>query len=309
VPAEPAFAGYSVARSGPSDLPRPPLPRRRRQNRFASKGFLSFAAARGVGAFLALSLIGGVGFYGAVRGGQYQSFVAANGTVQDILAKAVGFDIEAVTIAGERELSEAEILQVAGISPRNSLLFLDVNEVRSRLKRVALVKDANIRKLYPNRLLIELEERQPFALWQKDGQVHIVAADGQPIDDMRDDRFARLPLVVGNGANARIGDYLAILEVAGELRSRIRAGMFIAERRWNLKLTNGLEIKLPERNPQAALATLVQLQRESRILDKDVLSLDLRQPGRIVARLSDEAANVRAETLVRKTRGGKGAQI
>ena len=57
----------------------------------------------------------------------------------------------------------------------------------------------------------------------------------------------------------------------------------------------------------AAIAALVQAQRESRILDKDIISLDLRHPGRIYVRLSEEAASQRAESLARKAKP-KGGQ-
>jgi cell division protein FtsQ len=256
---------------------------------------------------LTLALLAGAGFYGAVRGGEYQVFVDTYGDIPDLAAKTFGFGIKAVTIAGERELGESEILAAAGIGPRNSLVFLDVAEIRERLKRMPLIKEVSVAKLYPNRLLIEIEEREPFALWQQNGQVQIIAADGMPIDSLHDTRFAGLPFVVGDGANEKLGEYVAILDALGDLRGRIRAGMYVSQRRWSLKAANGVEILLPEKNPSAAVATLVSLQRDFHVLDKDILSLDLRQAGRVVARLSEEAASARAALLAHKTKG-KGGQ-
>ncbi len=263
---------------------------------------LARLAGPGTGVIFASALLLATGVYGAVKGGHYEAFKAEHGAAADILAKAFGFGIKAVTIAGQSELPESAILAAADIGPRNSLLFLDVERVRERLQALPLVKDVSVTKLYPDRLLIEVEERQPSALWQKDGHVAIVAADGMPLDVMRDQRFIHLPLVVGAGANAKLGEYLALLAAAGDLRERIRAGIFVAQRRWTLKTTDGIDILLPERNPEAALAALVQLQRESRILDKDLLSLDLRQAGRAVARLTEDGAAARAETIARKTK-------
>lgn len=261
----------------------------------------------GAGALFAAALFISTGVFGAVKGGHYDAFVAAHGAPADLVAKAFGFGIEAVTIAGESELSEAAILAAAGISPHNSLLFLDVAKIRESLQKIALIKEVSVTKLYPDRLLIEVEERQPFALWQKDGLVNIVAADGMPIDAMHDQRFVDLPFVVGAGANERLGEYLALLEAAGELRERIRAGVLVAGRRWTLKTTNGIDILLPETDPAPALASLAQLQQRSRILDKDLLSLDLRQPGRLIARLTEDGAAARAELIAHKPKS-KGGQ-
>jgi cell division protein FtsQ len=269
---------------------------------------LNRLAGPGTGACFSLALLAAVGGYGAVKGGQYAAFAATQGQPADIAAKALGFSIKAVTIAGERELKEQDLLAIAGIGPRNSLLFLDAGKIRERLQRLPLVKEAVVTKLYPDRLLIEIEERQPFALWQWDGNVQIVAADGVPIAAMRDQRFIHLPLVVGAGANEKLSQYLALLDTAGDLRERIVAGVLVAKRRWTLKTANGTEILLPETEPEAALGRLASLQRTSQILDKDLISIDLRQPGRLVARLTEEAGAERAATLPAKSKA-KGGHI
>jgi cell division protein FtsQ len=250
-------------------------------------------APRGLGLAMAFGLVLGAAVFGFVRGGEYQSFVASQGSVGDFIARALGFDIAIVTISGQAELREPEILADAGISPKNSLLFLDVAQARARLEAIPLVKQASVRKLYPNHLVIDLVERAPYALWQKDGQVNIVSADGAVIDQMHDQRFASLPFVVGEGANERLPEFAALLAAAGELGPKIRAGVLVADRRWNLKMTSGVDVMLPEINPLAAVATLVRLQRESRVLDRDVISLDLRLEGRMFARLTEDAAAAR----------------
>jgi cell division protein FtsQ len=309
-PSLPAFAGVPTGASlEPAGLrPREAVRARRpRHRRSLSSRFRDAVAARGFGSVLVVALLVCVGLYGSVVGGHYADLIASEGTLPDIIAKCFGFGLEAVTISGERELTEKEILDAAKIGPRNSLFFLDVAHVRSSLESMPLVKSASVSKLYPSRLLVEVEERRPFALWQKEGLVQIVAADGIPIDDMHDARFAELPMVVGDGANERLDEYVALLDAAGDLRSRIRAGILVAKRRWTLKMTNGVEVALPELDPQAAVVQLAQLQREARVLDKDILALDLRVKGRLVARISEEAAQARAELSAHKPKA-KGGQ-
>jgi len=300
------FAQAETAYAGALPVPERQIMLPARPRRGVRHRILARLAGPGAGACFSLALLAAAGAAGAVKGGHYAAFVAAEGEPADVLAKALGFSIKAVTIAGERELKEQEILGVARIGPRNSLLFLDVAKIRERLKQLPLVKEAAVTKLYPDRLLIEIEERQPFALWQCDRQVQIVAADGVPLAAMRDQRFIHLPLVVGAGANEKLDQYLALLETAGDLRERIVAGVLVAGRRWTLKTANGIDVLLPEMEPGAALARLVDLQRTSHALDKDILSLDLRQPGRVVARLAQEAAAERAAMLPSKTKAKGG---
>ena len=170
-----------------------------------------------------------------------------------------------------------------------------------------LVKQASVRKLYPGQIVIELIERQPAGLWQKDGEVRAIAADGAPIDELHGAEVTDLPFVVGDGANGRLNEFLGLLGSLDELRPKVAAGVLIGGRRWNLHMKSGLDVKLPELDPAAAIKELLRLQRESRVLDRDLVWLDLREPGRVFARLSAEAAAARAEELSHVKKGG-GAQ-
>lgn len=267
--------------------------------------FLARVAGRpGVGSFGLFVLFAAVGWTGFVHNGGYAELIAHDGAPRDILARAVGFRISAVTIGGLAQLTEGEVLAESGVGARDSLLFLDPAVVRERLLAMPLVKSARVMKLYPDRLVIAIEERQPFALWQQDGHISVVAVDGRTIDELRDERFLNLPFVVGVGAEKRLAEYGALIAAAGDLAARVKAGIFVAGRRWTLNMTNGVQVKLPETDPVAAVATLVRLQREARILDKDILSIDLRAPGRVAVRLTEDGVATRAAMPQRKSKTG-----
>ena len=254
-------------------------------------------ARPGVGTLAVFAFLGFVGAAGFVQNGGYAALVANDGELYDIAARAMGFPISAVTITGQSRLRERELLDAAGVGPRNSLPFLDATAVRERLMQVPLVKSVRVMKLYPDRLVIAIEERQPSALWQRDGRVAVISEDGVPIDELRDERYLGLPFVVGEGAQKRLLEFHMLLGRAGDLAHRIKAGVLVAGRRWNLDMTNGVTVKLPELDPFGALDTLARLQREARILDKDVMSIDLRLPDRIGVRLTEEAAAAREAQL------------
>ncbi len=251
-PVRPALAGF------PSDMPQPqqarPAPAHpsdaASERLSRSERLLAFARRPGLGSVLTIALLAGSGIYGAVRGGSYADFVAEEGSLSDVMARAIGFGIDGVTISGAHEMSERDILASSGITTRDSLLFLDVAAIRARLKETPLVRDVSVRKLYPGRLAIDVQERVPFAVWQAHGQVQIVSADGMAIDQFNDERFTKLPFVVGEDANLRVPEYLKIVEAGGELRDQVRVGMLVGGRRWNLQLKSGLEIKLPEADPR-----------------------------------------------------------
>jgi cell division protein FtsQ len=304
VPLSPlAFAGSSDPRTFPV-LPQaaPRLPPRRRRGRLMRRTVEWAAGSRLLGTTLVFALLGASALYGAVRGGAYASYVAANGQLPDQIARLSGFGIKSVTVAGAKELRSDEILKLARIGAHDSLAFLDAAAVRRHLTAVPLIKDASVSKLFPNRLLIEIEERKPYALWQQNGVVSLVATDGTPIDDMHDKRFETLPLVVGDGANKKLEEYVAILGAAGDLRKRVRAGIYVSQRRWTLKLDSGVEVDLPEFDPESAVTRLASFERDTHVLEKDILSADLRVPGRMTVRLSADAADARLAALAAKAK-------
>ncbi len=261
---------------------------------------------RFAGVTVSVLLIVGAAIGGISIGGQYQIFTAYYGSPIDIGARGIGFSISEISINGNKEVTNAEILAASGISAANALTSLNVADIQARLKRIPLISEASVRKLYPNKLVITLVEREPYALWQKDGDVRVISSDGTVIEGFNDPRFQRLPHIVGEGANLRVKEYVELLEAAPQLKDRIRAGTLISERRWNLKLANGVDLKLPEEGAALALAKLAKLDANSNVLDKDILAIDLRVPGRAAFRVTEASAQYRAEINAKKiTRKGK----
>ena len=261
-----------------------------------------------LGTTLTFTFFALVGVTGAVLGGHVQAFREHYGEPRHALARLIGFGLDQVTISGIAQLTEAEVLAAAGISTKISLAFLDAADVRERLERVPLIKSASVRKLYPNELVVTLTEREPHALWQRNGELFVIAADGTVIDLMQHARFAHLPLVVGEDANTRTTEYLALLQAAGPLKARVIAGTLVSGRRWTLKMDNGVDVRLPETGAATAVARLVSLEREQKILDKDVIAIDLRMSDRIVVRLTEEAMAARLDLLKKKPFRGKGVE-
>ena len=215
---------------------------------------------------LTIFVLLGAALLGSERGGQLDGVEAQMGRTGDWLARSVGLGVAVVTVSGATHMSEPRILAIAGIDASRSLPLFDVAQAKARLEADPLVKQASVRKLYPNQIVIEIVERTPYAVWQKDGDVSAIAADGAPIDEVSDSRYADLPFVVGEGANGRVREYVQLLDAMNELKPRVEAGVLVDQRRWNLRLKSGVDLKLPEDNPQRAVAELLTLQRQSRIL-------------------------------------------
>jgi cell division protein FtsQ len=266
---------------------------------------MAWRVPRGIGiAASALLVLGSIG-YGTVKGDHVAAFLEEARTLRDAAGNAAGFRVAEVAIAGRRLLTDQEVLAAAGVTSRTSLLFLDVAEARARLTASPWIAEAAVRKLYPGRLEIEITERVPFALWQTDGKINVIAADGSVLAPLTDRRFVSLPLVVGRGAEKKARGFLATLDRYPAIRQEVRAAILVGDRRWNLKLRNGIDVRLPEQNLQGGLERLATLDRERHLLTRDITAIDLRLPDRVSVRLSEEAARAREDkTRKVKRKGG-----
>jgi cell division protein FtsQ len=244
--------------------------------------------------------------YGVVRGNHVATIVAAVKDVCDGLANAAGMRIAGVSLSGARQVARDDIFAAAGVTGSASLLFLDVGEARAKLEAIPWIAEATVRKLYPDRLQITVAEREAFALWQLGGKVAVIAADGTVLAQDVEKRFASLPFVVGPGAAAKARDFLAVLDRHPAIRDQVRAAILVAERRWNLRLKNGIDVRLPGTGVEQALVRLATLDREKSLLSRDITAVDLRLADRVTVRLSEAVAEQRIEALKKpaKKKGG-----
>ncbi|RIK88971.1 MAG: cell division protein FtsQ [Hyphomicrobiales bacterium] len=249
-------------------------------------------------AMLALSaaLIGSFSLYGAVVGGHMPA------AVQAVTART-GFAIDEIRVSGNVETSEIDIFDRVGLDGWTSLVGFDVHEARARIESLPWVEGVAVRKVYPSTLEVKVAERAPFAIWQHGASLSLIEADGKVIAPLSGQRHASLPLVVGQGADKAAAGFIARVASHPGLAARVRGYVRVSDRRWNLRLDNGVTVKLPERGEDAALAELAALDARSGLLSRDIEVVDMRLADRLVVKLSPDAAAAREAAL--KARLGK----
>ena len=247
----------------------------RRLRRVAEK--IERRPARLTGQIAAAGFLAATVVYALVVGGQF-------GRLSDTVLVALGFGIKTVQITGHSETTELAIVEKLDVAGR-SLIGFDAAEARDRVAALPWVGRASVRKHYPDRLSLEIEERKPFALWQNDGEIFVIDRQGVKIVRLEDRRLAEMPLVVGDGANEKAAAFLAEALAEPEIAARMQAAVLVADRRWDVHLENGLTVKLPEKAAGAALSQLARLDEQHKLLSRDIVVIDLRLADRITVRL------------------------
>jgi Cell division septal protein len=255
---------------------------------------------RHVGTFSTFAFLGSVALYGMSIGGHTE-------TVAQAVTASAGFAIEDVRVSGNDQTSEIDILQLLGLDGTTSLVALDIEAARKKLSELPWVEYAEVRKVYPKTIEVMLRERQAFGIWQHGSELSLIERNGNIIGPLRDGKFAALPLFVGREAETKAAAFEQELAGWPELKSRVRAYVRVAGRRWDLHLDNGIVLKLPEQGVQKALAVLSRLEAEQGILERDIAAVDLRLDDRTTVQLSQGAMERRKEALDARTKALKKA--
>jgi cell division protein FtsQ len=241
-----------------------------------------------IGALLLLS--GGV--YG---GAQLSSSPLAQSALQSVVDTMVeatgllGFTVSEITVEGRETTDGETILAALAARPGTPILAVSPKRAKQQLESLPWVRTAVIERRLPGTLYVRLVERKPLALWQHGGKIALIDRVGAVIPVDRLDRFAKLPMVVGEGAASHAAELLDMLANEPDLAARVTAAIRVGDRRWNLRIDNAIDVLLPADEPARAWAQLAHLDRSSALLQRDVQTIDIRLPDRVVLRVSPEA--------------------
>jgi len=163
------------------------------------------------------------------------------------------------------------------------------------VEAIGWVREAVVERRFPDTIFLRIEERDPLALWQKNGRLFVIDNDGVVIKGASPQNYALLPVIVGDDAPANAGLLLTVLASEPSLHQRVAAAVRVGGRRWNLRFDNGVDVELPEQNFAAAWRRLAEFERIHQLLARDITAIDLRLPDRLVVRPAEAFSGWSAE--------------
>ena len=202
----------------------------------------------------------------------------------------LGFNVQNVLVVGRKLISADDILKKLEVEKGRNILNFDIKAAQRRLSSVAWIKSVIIEKHFPNSLYIKIIERTPIAMWKNDNKIKLVDGDGvvAGIDSDILLQYNNLPLLFGDAAPIHAFDLAKLYKQTPNLTSMVNAATFISKRRWNIKLNNGTEIRLPAQGFNEAWLELNKIEQERHILSDNIAIIDLRQRDRLIIRFKNE---------------------
>jgi cell division protein FtsQ len=233
----------------------------------------------------------------ALVAAQYAGLTAAAYQQYAALAAKAGFQVKRVPVTGMERVDQLKVYQLVLAEKDRAMPLVDIEKIRADLLQYGWIKDARVSRRLPDTLAVEIIERKPAALWQRNGRYSLIDANGIVLANVRADEGGDLPMLNGNEANEHIVALNALLDNASALKSQVSGASWIGKRRWDLQFQTGETLALPEGEAEAAKALLnfARLDGVHRLLGRDLIHFDLRDPDRAYFRKAPKAKPVKVE--------------
>jgi len=167
---------------------------------------------------------------------------------------------------------------------------LDIAAIREMIEALPAVERADLHIRQGGVLRVTVTERVPVALWRKRDGFEVLDITGASIATVETrSAHANLPVLAGTGADRAVAQALDILGTARALKRQLRGLVRMGERRWDVVLGDGRRVKLPERAPVQAMERVIVLDKASDLLERDLVSIDMRLSARPTVRMSEHA--------------------
>ena len=196
------------------------------------------------------------------------------------------FKIKDIKIVDYQKSNETDIRKkINNLS--DNLLLLDKQILQNEIEEVPWVKRANIKKIFPNKIQVQVIENDPYAIFLNEGIPFLIDLDGTIITQISDQSIdTGMIQIFGEKANENLESFIKSINIHfPELMNDIKSLEYIELRRWNVKLKRDLKIKFPDEKIDQSIINLKRLFIEQNVSESNIVEIDLRIHGRASVRV------------------------
>jgi cell division protein FtsQ len=160
-----------------------------------------------------------------------------------------------------KQVTQRQLRELVGAHVVSGFLRLDVEAIRGELEALPWVYRASVRRSWPDRLVVRIEEQQAVARWGNGG---LVNRHGELFEPPGSDEWQQLPLLRGpqGTEKAVVAQYVQMIEMLTPLGLKVSHLTMNERRAWSLRLTNRLQLALGRNDTYLRLLRFVRVYSE-----------------------------------------------
>lgn len=188
-----------------------------------------------------------------------------------------------LVVTGERHYTRNDDIRqsILSLGPPGTFMTQDVNIIQQQIERLPWIKQASVRKQWPDKLKIHLVEFIPIARWNDQ---HMVDMQGNAfsVPAERNNGQQALPKLSGpeGSENEVLEGYRNMGNMLAKDKFTLKAVAMTARRSWQLTLNNGIQLNLGRGETMKRLARFIELypllEQQAQTDNKKIATVDLR---------------------------------
>jgi cell division protein FtsQ len=225
------------------------------------------------------------------------------------LAANVGFEVKRVEITGMDRVDQLKVYDIVLAEKDRAMPLVDIDKIRSDLINYGWIKDVRVTRRLPDTLVVDIIERKPTAVWQRGGIYSLIDDQGVELEKIGVTEVGKLPVINGEGADRQVVALGKLLDSAQSLKDQVAGASWVGNRRWDLRFKTGETLSLPEGDVLAAqaLVNFTRMDGVHRLLGRDIIHFDLRDPDRAYMRRAAKEPVVEIEVDEEKPTSNAGS--
>lgn len=204
-------------------------------------------------------------------------------TFTDKMACSLGFIINDIYINETGAVLPDNRIKNLCIHKGDPFFSKSVEEIFNDLSQNPWIETLLIHKGMPDKIFINVSYKKAIAIFQDKAKFILIDKSGCYIDciNMKISKW-KLPVITGDEANVRANDMLTLLEKYPNINNKLKALSYIRKRRWDIVLSSGITVKLPEEKMERALETLSLILQQPAINRNSVTVIDMRIKNKVI---------------------------
>ena len=175
-------------------------------------------------------------------------------------------------------------IEVLGLSEENNLkikkelnnlllkniFLINTNTINNVMSKYKLIQSYNVKKEYPSKLNIEIEQTK-FIARIKSSKNYLIGSNGKLINGEKSNK--RLPILFGDFDDEKFLKLKKNIDNSKFKFNDIKSIFFFKSKRWDLQTIDDVLIKLPEKNIPGALTVAYKIIEDKQFLNIKIIDL------------------------------------
>jgi len=194
--------------------------------------------------------------------------------------KNIFFSIKEIKIKNNTLVDKEIIIKKLSKIYGKNILLLRKNEIEDPLKSIDFLRKAEVKKIYPNKIIITVLETKPIGIIIKKNKKYILDTSSKLIKYNEKFLSNPLPLIFGDNAENKFINLFNLLEKHEFPMDKIKNYYYFQIGRWDLKLFNKQLIRLPANEIASAIQLTSELLNRKDFENYSII--DLRINGKVI---------------------------